>query len=78
MADSSRESRGEGKMEQRSSGSAVPDIGARPGGRSRGGEGRPAMGGKAPAPCCWREGEAAAVWEKRGCWKMAGGERSGS
>jgi hypothetical protein len=37
---------GEGKMEQRSSGAAVPDIGARPRGRSRGGEGRPAMGGE--------------------------------
>jgi hypothetical protein len=46
MAASSRESRAREKMEQRSSGAAVPRIGARPGG-SRGGEGRPTMGGGA-------------------------------
>jgi hypothetical protein len=42
-------------------------------------EGRPAgwvssaMVRRSRAPCCWCEGEASAVWEKSGCWKMAGG-----
>jgi hypothetical protein len=49
-------------MEQRSSGAAVPGIGARPGGRSRGGEGRPTMGGGAAAPAARDRGRKETDW----------------